>query len=75
MRNVETALNILAMSLADRGGKIEQVNIIVKMLHSPNCKCKYISFVVFARFVTFRGFPPKIIMMFRLEMLFVLCVP
>ena len=28
MRNVETALNILAMSLADRGGKIEQVNII-----------------------------------------------
>ena len=28
MRNVETALNILAMSLADRGGKIEQVNIV-----------------------------------------------
>jgi len=28
MKNVETALNILTMSLADRGGKIEQVNIV-----------------------------------------------
>ena len=28
MKNVETALNILSMSLADRGGKIEQVNIV-----------------------------------------------